>query len=205
MNPPVVLINPAIITAYLYPDDIPPTDLEDWELGGIGLSNASQGLQVQAWHLLVHGVTATTSVWLDAPTVPAFQLFALANITWARLAFDQNMHPVVAYMAGGLPGFYWFDPTIPGNTFTSLPSTVLDPCVTMDDKRALQTALGNNDVVMCYVNLGNLCYRLERERYGTEHVWLANVDHIVANPRVNRIGMTEGYRLLIEVQGALYL
>lgn len=205
MNPAVILTPSAIITAYIHPDELPSTDLEDWELGGTGLSNGNDGLQVQTWHMIVQGSGPTTSVWVDAPNTPPTQLFALANITWARLAFDQNMHPVISYMAGTGPGFYWFDPTIPGNTFTSLPSTVIKPCVTMDDKRALQTRLGNNDVVMAYINNNNLCYRLQRERYTTEHVWYTNITSVLANPFVNKIGMDVGYRLLLDIRGALYL
>lgn len=204
MNPLVVLTSETIISAYLFPDNLVSTDLEDWELGGIGLSDPSQGLEYQAWHLTVLGEGALTTVWLDAPTTPLVQQFALPNITWARLAFDQNMHPVISYMAQGGPGFWWWDPTIPGNTFTTLPSTILRPCVTMDDKRDTQTLLGNNDVVMAYINNNNLCFRLQRERYATEHVWLVNINLLVSNPFVNKIGMTTGLRLLIEVHGALY-
>lgn len=205
MNPLVVLTNPPIIQAYLPPDQLPSTELEDWELGGVGLSDGSQGLQVQTWHMLVHGTGATTSVWVDAPNTPPTQLFALANITWARLAFDQNMHPVISYMAGTGPGFWWWDPTIPGVTFTNLPATVYRPTVCMDDKRATQTLVGNNDVVMAYINNNNLCFRLQRERYGTEHVWYTNITAVLANPFVNKIGMDVGYRLLLDVRGALYL
>jgi hypothetical protein len=205
MRPAVILTDPAIILPYLPPDDIEPTDLEDWEMGGVGLSNATLGLEYQVWHLLVHGEDANTSVWVDAPNTAPVQLFALPFITWARLAFDQNMHPVIAYETSAGAGFYWWDPTIPGTTFTSLPSTVHKPCVTMDDKREIQTRLGNNDVVMTYVNLSNLCYRLERDRYGVEYVWLANITSLISNPFVNRIGMTTQYRLLLEIHGALYL
>lgn len=205
MKPPVTIVGfDKYITAFLYPDNNSTSALEDWQLGGIGLSNASQGLQVQAWNLTVQGTGTNTSVWLSAPNTPAAQLFALANITWARLAFDQNMHPVVSYVAGGAPGFYWWDPTIPGATFTTLPNTVINPCVTLDDKRAIQTLLGNNDVVMCYINNGNLCYRLQRDRYGTEYVWYSNITSLLVNPFVNKIGMSNNYRLLIELRGALY-
>lgn len=204
MQPPVTIVTGAILSAYLYPDNIEPTALIDWELGGIGLSNGTQGLQVQAWELQVLGSGSGTAVYVSSPNTPSTQLFALSNISWARLAFDQNMHPIVSYVSLGSPGFYWYDPTIPGNTFTSLPSTVITPCVTMDDKRDLATRLGTNDVVMCYINNNNLCYRLQRERYGTEHVWLSNINTLVTNPIVNRIGMGAGLRLQIEVQGALY-
>jgi len=204
MNPAVVLVQPPVITAYLSPDNLPSTDLEDWEEGGIALSDGSKGLEVQVWHLLVHGSGATTSVWVDAPNTPPVQIFAAANITWARLAFDQNMHPVISFVAGAGPAFFWFDPLLPGNNITALPSTVVKPSVTMDDKRSIQTTLGNNDVVMAYVNNGNLCYRLQRQRYVTEHVWLTNIVDIIANPFVNKIGMSEGLRLLVEVRGAIY-
>jgi hypothetical protein len=205
VNPPVVLINPVIVGVYIPPDDIEPTDLEDWELGGIGLSDPSQGLEVQSWHLQVLGTGTGTAVYVDAPNTPATLIFSYPNITWARLAFDQNMRPVISFVAASLPFFYWFDPLLPGNTVTALPTTVQFPCVTMDDKRPLSTTLNQNDVVMCYVNLGNLCYRLQRDRYGTEYVWYAGINTVVSNPFVNRIGMTFGLRLLIEVRGALYL
>lgn len=204
MRPLLSLVQPPILSAYLPPDDITPTALEDWELGGIGLSNGSQGLQVQTWHLLVHGTGPTTSVWVDAPNTPPTQLFALPNITWARLAFDQNMHPVVSYVAGGQAAFWWWDPTIPGQVFTNLPVTAISPCVTMDDKRMIQIVSGNSDVVLCYINGNNLVFRLQRDRYGTEYVWYTNITSFVSNPYVNRIGMTQGLRLLIEVRGALY-
>ena len=204
MNPRVSLINPALVAPYLYPDNIDPTPLQDWELGGIGLSDPSQGLMVQAWELNVLGVTTGTGIYVSAPNTPSTLLFNYPNITWARLAFDQNMRPVVSFMAGGLPYFYWWNPLIPGNTVTSLPTTIINPCVTMDDKRARESLLGLNDVVMAYINGTNLCYRLERDRYNTEYVWYANISDILANPYVNRIGMTENLRLLIDLRGSLY-
>jgi len=205
MVPVVGIELPSNIGAYLYPDNLPSSDLEDWQLGGVGLSNPSFGLQVQAWHLSVQGSGASTAIYVDAPnTAPAF-LFSRPNITWARLAFDQNMHPVVSYVDQTGPGFWWYDPTVPGNTFTVLPSTVVKPCVTMDDKRAIATQLGTNDVVMCYVNGSNLCYRLQRDRYGTEYVWQANITNLLASPFVNKIGMANNYRLLLDIRGSLYL
>lgn len=205
MNPAKSLIQPAIINAYLSPDELPVTPLEDWELGGIGLFDPSQGLEVQTWHMTVQGTGLTTSVWVSAPNTPDTKLFDLAGVTWARLAFDQNMHPVVSYMASGFAGFYWYDPTIPGNTFTALPTTAINPCVTMDDKRAVQTLLGNNDVVMTYVSGPNLYYRLQRDRYGVEYVWYSNITNILSNPFVNKIGMNDSLRLQLDIRGALYL
>ena len=204
MNPLVVPIQPPRYSPYLPPDDIEITPLEDWELGGIALSDGTQGLQVQVWHLYVTGSATTTAVWVEAPSVPPVQLFALNNITWARLAFDQNMHPVISYVDAYGPGFWWYDPVAQGTIFTSLPSTVTTSCLTMDDPRALPPSLGPPDVVMCYVNLGTLCYRLQRERYATEHIWYTNINLLIGNPSVNKIGMNNSLRLQIDIHGALY-
>jgi hypothetical protein len=204
MNPAVTLIPNVIITEYLSPDNLDVTPLLDYEEGGIGLSDPSQGLQVQPWTLTVRGTGINTSVWLDAPNTPAVQQFALSNITWARLAFDQNMHPVISYVYQNGCGLWWYDPTIPGQTFLTLPATASFPCVTLDDKRPISTRLGTSDVVLCYINGTNLCYRLQRDRYATEYVWMSNITSKVSNPFVNKIGMTFGYRLLLDIRGALY-
>lgn len=204
MNPLKSLIQPPIITLYIPPKNLNPTALEDWEEGGIALSDGSAGLQYQVWHLQVLGDTINTAIYLSSPNTASTLIFAKPNITWARLAFDQNMHPVISYVDITGPAFYWFDPLLPGNTFTSLPPDATTPCVTMDDKRELQTRQGNNDVVMTYVRLGNLYYRIQRERYNIEHVWYANISHIIANPTTNKIGMSEEYRLTVEISGSLY-
>lgn len=205
MNPAVTIVNPTIVSPYLYPDNLQLSETEDYELGGIGLSDPSQGLEVQAWKMEVLGTGAGTYISVSAPNTPPTTLLSVPDISWARLTFDQNMHPVIAYIASGLPYLYWWDPTVPGNVSTPLPTTITAPCVTLDDKRPLATLLGQSDVVLCYINNNNLCYRLQRDRYGTEYVWVNNIDNIIASARVFNIGMTVGMRLLVYVQGSLYL
>lgn len=205
MKPPVIILQPGQIGAYLYPDNLPNTPLTDYQLGGVGLSDPTQGLQYQAWTLQVHGSGAATAVYLSSSNTAPTLIFSYPNITWARLAFDQNMHPVISFIASSLPYYYWWDPNIPGNTISSLSSTVINPCVTLDDKRPLSTTLGLSDVVMSYINSGNLCYRLQRDRYNVEYVWMTGINSLISNPFVNKIGMANNLRLLIEVRGALYL
>jgi len=190
--------------AFLPPDnmDIPPT--ADWELGGIGLSNSSTGLEVQVWHLFVTGVDAGTQVWVEALNTPPTLMFSQPFITWARLAFDQNMHPVISFMGQNGVGYWWFDPTVPGQVFAFLPDTCRMPCVTMDDKRMIATLNGTNDVILAYFNGNNLCFRQERDRYGTEYILAINVDDFISNPFLNSVGMNEQYRLQFDIRGALY-
>lgn len=205
MIPNNQLVQPAIISSFLPPDNIETGPLEDYELGGVGLSDPSQGLQYQVWHMLVTGTGVSTAVYVSAPNTPSTLLFSSPNITWARLAFDQNMRPVISFVDQSGPRFWWWDPTIPGQTFTSLPSTAGVPACTMDDKRPLETRLGFNDVIISYVNNGNLVFRQERDRYNTEYVLFTNIVSIISNAFVNKIGMGIGLRLMFDVRGALYL
>lgn len=203
MKPLVSIIEPPILTPYIPPDDQDFTDLECWQRGGIALSDGNSGLEYQVWHLSVLGSGPTTAIYLDAPNTPPTLMFALPGITWARFSFDQNMHPVIAFMSDNGPGFWWWDPTIPGVTINYLASTVIKPCVTMDDKRHMQTVNGQNDVVICYVDLGNVNFRLERDRYNVEYRWLTAPYWYLRNWYINKIGMTLGLRLRLEVRGVL--
>lgn len=205
MDPAKVLVQPPIISSFLPPDNKDITPLEDWQLGGIGLSDPSAGLQYQNWHLFITGTTLTTAVWVEADNTAPVQIFAKPDITWARLAFDQNMRPVISFVWQDGPAFYWWDPTVPGNTFTALAATVLNPCVTLDDKRPQATQTGSSDVVMAYVDSNTLYYRLQRDRYAVQYQWMDHLELLLANPFVNKIGMGTGLRLMIELRGSLYL
>jgi len=205
MIPEQSLINPPIIASYFSPDDLANTSITDYELGGIGLQDSSQGLEYQTWTLEVIGSGSSTAVQLSSPNTTATQIFARSNITWARLAFDQNMHPIIAFIDQNGPTLYWYDSTILGNSYLSLGASVTYPCCTMDDKRAMQTRLGNNDVIVAYIKNQNLYYVQQRDRYAIEYLLYANAQNLIANPFVNKVGMDINYRLLFEIGGQLYL
>ena len=204
MIPNQSLISPTIIASYFSPDDLANTSLVDYELGGVGLDNSSQGLEYQTWTLNVLGSAAATSVSLSAPNTPATEIFARPNITWARLSFDQNMSPVIAFIDQGGPTLYWYDSSIPGNTFTLLATGSTYPCCTLDDKRNIQTRLGNNDVIVAYVKNNNLYYVQQRDRYATEYVLYTNLTPLISNAFLNKVGMDTDRRLLFEIGGQLY-
>lgn len=204
MIPQKSLIQPPRGSAFIFPDNLISTNLVDYELGGIGLSDASQGLQVQEWTLQVVGLGINTSIQVSSSNTPPTILFSLPNITWGRLAFDQNMHPVICYVDQTGPGFWWYDPTIPGQIFTSLSSDVQTPCCSMDDKRSLEIRLGTNDVIISYIRANGLFYRQQRDRYGIEYSLYPNLNLIIPNPNLNKIGMGVNYRLQFEIYGSLY-
>lgn len=192
------------LSGYISPDGIPVGALQDYTLGGIGLSDSSQGLQVQTWTAYILGTGINTSVWVSAPNTAAVQLFVTPGIIWVRLAFDQNMHPVIAYVSQNGTNLYWWDPTVPGQVFTPLDPAITNPCVTMDDKRPMETTLGNNDVILAYVRINNLYYRQERDRYGVEYTLANGLNNQIISPFLNKVGMNTKYRLQFDIYGNLY-
>ncbi len=179
----------AMSAAFKSPDSVdPPSGLVDYELGGIGLNDPSQGLQVQVWTARID--PATDDVLVGAGASPEVAVFNAPNVTELSLAFDQNMRPVIAYVQAGQAKLRWYD-TVPGtNVITTLASDVQWPKVTLDDKRDTQTTVGANDVILAYVRNNNLYYRQQRDRFETEYLLKTDV-----NGRLLRVGMNELNRL----------
>lgn len=207
MIPNKSLIQPPLWSPYLPPDSEwdTLTNTTDVSLGGVGLSDPSQGLEYQDWSGFVTDVgLSTSSVYLTAPNTPDTFIFSEPGLTWMRFTFDQNMHPFICFVGSNRSGYFWWDPLLPGNTITAFPAGITVAACSMDDKRPLQTRLGNNDIIVGYVNNNNLCYRQQRDRYGTEYVLYDNINTLVSNPFVNKVGMDIKNRLQFQVAGQLY-
>lgn len=203
MIPQQVLSPTPYVANYFVPDGDPSiTELYDLELGGVGLSDPSQGLQVQNWSLTVDNTLGTFTI--ASATQAPLVLFTRTNPTWGRLAFDQNMKPFVAFIDQTGAHYYWWDPTIPGNTITDLPAGVSFPCCSMDDKRNIATIVGYNDIILSYILNGNLYFRAQRDRYLVEYLLYTNLMQLVASPRLWKIGMNLLFRMQFAVQGVLY-
>lgn len=175
---------------FLAPDDRARTSLlVDYELGGIAIGDPSQGLQYQVWEARVAGGVIQTrpesgGAWTD--------ITSASSITEIALAFDQNMRPQVAYMAGGVCRFYWYDADSAAYVTSSFPGAT-SPVVSMDDKRAAEVGL--NDVVLFYLSGGNVIYRRQRDRYGVAYLMEAVPS---GTTRIIRWGMTDQLRFQLE-------
>lgn len=158
---------------------LPVDKLQDWEMGGVALNNPSAGLFVQVWKftLEVDPSTGDSTVFTEAPGAPKTLLFTGSYITEIAGAFDQNMNPVVAYMESGTPKFWWWDPTAGAMVHTTLPTGCFDLRCSLDDKRRFN--ISESDVLLCYIRGGSLYYRLQRERYLTEHLLQDSVSRLV--------------------------
>lgn len=139
--------------------------LVDYELGGVGLSDPSQGLLVQQWTLRYEG----GDFLLSAENVPETLLFSRPGVVQIGLAFDNNMAPFVAFEDAGGVAYHWFDPQ-QGQFVISdyLPAGSHSPCCTLDEKRELLDSW--RDIILAYLRDGNLYYRQQRDNYGTERL-----------------------------------
>lgn len=137
--------------------------LIDFEMGGVALNDASQGLRVKLWRVRVDGDV----VYLGPDGGNEQPAFIRAGITSVALAFDQNMQPAVAFVQSGMAWLWWYDGSVPGMVFTSFPGAI-NPRLTLDDKRPTQTS--NSDVILAYLRAGSLYYRQQRDRYLVEYL-----------------------------------
>jgi hypothetical protein len=171
------------------PDDVdPPDELWDTELGGVALNDSSQGLRVKVWTLRADGNTG--NIYISAFDVFETLLFSAPGVQEVSLAFDQNMRPFVAFVQDGQARYRWYDTLLGANRISDLNVLDRNPRCCMDDKRDLQTASGNNDIVLAYMRENALYFRQQRERFETEHLLKTDV-----NGRLLRVGMNTGKRL----------
>lgn len=194
---------PAVPAAYFAPDDKLPAPQYSWQLGGIGLSDASQGLQVQDWYLqIVNNSDAVISSATQAPLV----LFSVTNLESVSLAFDQNMKAAVAYVSQGNAYLWWYDTTIPGYTIVNLPAGAGAPQATLDDKRNFAIQAGESDIIVSYINTNNLFFRMQRDRFLIEYSLYTNIPGGtgIANPVLQKIGMAENYRMQWRISGTFF-
>lgn len=159
--------------------------LTDYEMGGVALNDPSQGLLYQLWSAWVEA----DAVKIQAPSVPEQILFNQTGITELSLTFDQNMAPFVAFVANGTSTYWWFDPNAQAQVFSSLPSDAVSPRCVLDDKRRFASSY--SDILLGYVRGTTLYYRLQRERYQTEHTLRAG-----AGNRLETLAMAENKRLM---------
>ena len=178
---------------FLEPDNRENFLLLDYEAGGIGLNDPTEGLFYQTWTLRYFPATGDMTV--EAPNTLQTILFNRPDITEISLAWDQNMNPFVAFMQAGQAVYWWFDTMDSSTKFTNLPGTAITPKCCLDDKRHLQT--GTSDIILCYVDGTKLEMQMQRDRY--------TITYTLQNPFVHpdsglpavlkRVGMNKVNRL----------
>lgn len=163
----------AVVSALLPPDTSSRLDrLVDYELGGVAVGDASQGMQVRQWRVSIVGSDVCIAPYPEG--TPSTPLFDASNVTEVSLAFDQLMHPTVAFVQAGVTKLYWFDSFAAAQVTTSYPGAS-SPMVCLDDKRASQVVSGVTDVLFFYLIAGTVCYRQQRDRFLIERTLASSV------------------------------
>jgi hypothetical protein len=189
MLPDNTLSTTPVPQPFLPPRDYPPQQLVDYEMGGVGLQNPSQGLQVKIWRCrYLNGQDFV----LDADNVADTVVLSKSEVSEFSFTFDQNMNVCIAYVDAAGANLYWYDATISSFVTLSLPGAVT-PKVALDDKRS--ATLDSSDIILAYIKSGNLYYRQQRDRFTVERLLAAG-----AGPGLRRIGMGLNWRFLFEIQ-----
>lgn len=108
------------------------------------------------------------------------------NITQIDITFDQTMRPFLCYVKAGLPYYYHFNKDDSSYSEVALDPTVTFPRCALD----MPYDIPKSDIYIGYNRNGNLCYRIQRERFTKEYV-LATIPH---KSMVWRIGRTKDDR-----------
>jgi hypothetical protein len=163
---------------------LPITTVTDYEDGGIGLNDASQGTQYQIWKARLVG----DDVLLSAPNTPEFVVYSAGGITEISFTFDQLMRFALAFVQGGQSKLLWYDTSVSSTVITVLASDVTNPRVVLDDKRINQSA--SSDIILAYKRGTSLYYRQQRDRFTVEYLLATNITQ-----KLNKIGFSNKLRL----------
>lgn len=147
--------------------------LVDHHRGGVALNDASKGLDIQNWKIEVR----ENKVYLSGDNVAEIEIpmdIPTGNtIEWISLAFDQNMHYVIAYTLDNDDSYlYYFNLATNTNSSLSL-GKINTPIVRMDDVRFINSA--DNDIILSYVKDGKLACRIQKDKYEIEYLLSDNV------------------------------
>ena len=182
--------------------DPQPSNVISREWGGTALNDGSDGLEVKIWTCTVipSGIPLVPDeivVYADdvLPTV----VFTALDVSEISLAFDQNMRPFVAYVSQGNAKFYWYDSLIEGTRITDLPIGSSSPRCTLDDHRATQ--LSTSDIILAYIQNGNLYFRAQRDRYEVQYLLYADINLDIISPTIHYVKMNLINRLQFSIRG----
>lgn len=176
---------------YLPPDERVTTPVVDYELGGVALNDATQGLLVRGWKATLDGYT----VKLQADgSATVHNLFDDVNITALSLAFDQNMRWSVGYIGDGVLKLNWYDSSINERVTSSFGADNQYPKMALDDKR--HESLLTSDIILAYIRNNTLYYRQQRDRFLTERALRTN---LFPGTKLKNIGLNKNLRLQFEL------
>lgn len=134
--------------------------------GGPAFADASQGLEGYVWYAYIDDQDQIIVKREDLDELHI--ITTKANITQLDLTIDQNMRPFLCYVADGLPYYYHFNAEDSTYSEVALDPTIKFPRCELDMRE--NHNIPYSDIILGYTRAGNLCYRLQRERFQQERV-----------------------------------
>jgi hypothetical protein len=187
-------------TTVVESDWLPPDDRErnlkiDYEAGPVALNDPSEGLSYQNWTLEWNYISGDFTAIPETTGSPSVVL-NVANVTQYSFCFDQNGHINIAHTVNNTdPKLYWYDTNLATWTTTDLPSTVICPTLTLDDKRTTQTQA--SDILLWWTeDQGDGTYNLYRAQQRDRFDPLVPKEMATDTPPyIYKLGMNSGLRL----------
>lgn len=191
MMPDNVLSSQVIASRFMGAKSLSVSKTVDYEDGGIGIQDLSEGLMYQRWRArLFRAGTDESYVMLDALSVPEFTILEAPYLTEVSFSFDQTMRPAIAYVQNDVAKLWWYDTAIPGMVTTEIGEGVITPRITFDDKRYIGSmGYQTSDLILAYVKNNNLYFRQQRDRFLVEYLLEEGVTPLI------KIGLNRGLRL----------
>lgn len=191
--PQNVLSTSNSVLQFEAPRDIAKLPLEDWDKGGVAVGDASQGLRVYDWRCFMDG----NDVRVEVPgVVSPSTVISQANIAELAFTWDRAMRPFLAWqLENGTCQYRWYDPLVSDFVISDLPSGSKNPRCQLDDKRVSQSAA--SDIILAYMNSGELRYRQQRDRYTVERVLKTDL----GTKSLVQIGMSRANRFQFRLRG----
>ena len=177
-----------VVGPFMYLQDQPYTPLSQTIMGGVALSNGTQGRLVKAWTVayINNTIQVQPAGGFNALSIP------VPGVTSVSLAFDANMAPVIAWTTSTGASLYYFDTSTQVYITRTFPG-VTSCRVCVDDP--VDFYIGPSDVIFGYTLNGNLCYRQQRDIYNIEYIIIPTTKLLI------KMGPATTNRLQFEIDG----
>jgi hypothetical protein len=174
----------------------PPDATTRKEVGGVGISDPSAGLTGYVWKCSYNVATGVITLRNETTGIST-PYITIAGLLTLDFAFDQNMRPYLAYDKNDGRAYLYYYSTLAGAYATlQLPSGARSPRMTHDDKRRWSVIGNLSDVCLFYINNDKVYYRVQRERFESEH----QVATITSNATICSVGMGIDNRIILKIQ-----
>lgn len=190
MFPNSAISTVPIPAPFLWPDGQRLIFTEDFEAGGVGIQDTSEGLSSYRWRCFI----GQTGIHIQRDGLADQLWVTVGGVLEVALAFDQNMQPVVGWrLDNGRIYMRWYDSQTAQYVTTDF-GPGKNPRLTLDDKR--QSQIANSDVILAYMRDGGVYYRKQRDRYQSETQIASG---LASNIVLRNIGMGTNWRLQFEL------